>query len=77
MAASSLGSMVVSPRAACAVTAATTAGGEWPNIDPVSPRQKSARVWPSTSRKDAPTASATVSGNGSGQSRIQCIGTPS
>ncbi len=39
--ASSLGSIVVIPRAIRADAAATVGAGEWPAIAPVSPRQKS------------------------------------
>ena len=42
VAARSSGSIAVRPRAACAAIACATAGGECPNIAPVSPRQKSA-----------------------------------
>ena len=41
-AASSVGSIEVIPRASCALTAAIVAGGAWPVIAPVSPRQRSA-----------------------------------
>ncbi len=57
--------------------AAATGPGEWPNIEPVSPRQKSAYSLPSMSRSDAPRADSTTNGKGIDQSRIQCIGTPS
>jgi len=40
-AASGEGIMVVKPFAPSRVSASTTAGGEWPNMAPVSPRQKS------------------------------------
>ena len=35
------GSIVVKPRAACSRIAAARGAGEWPNMAPVSPRQKS------------------------------------
>jgi hypothetical protein len=44
---------------------------------PVSPRQKSMYVWPSTQVKRAPCASATNGGNGLDQRVIQFMGTPS
>ena len=56
--------------------ARATGGGEWPNIEPVSPRQKSSSRLPSISVMVAPLALSTRIGNGVGQSFIQCIGTP-
>ncbi len=75
-AASALGSIVVQPRAICARTASTTGGLAWPNMAPVSPRQKSTRSWPSTSVTCAPLAFATCSAKGVDQSFIQCSGEP-
>jgi hypothetical protein len=48
-AASPVGSIVVTP-------AGDGCGGRWPAIAPVSPRQKSAYSWPSTSTTVAPSA---------------------
>ena len=56
---SSVGSIVVMPRAACAAMAAAGPSGEWPVIAPVSPRQKSMYSCPSTQVNRAPCASAT------------------
>src|SRR5918995_1424159 len=56
--------------------ARATGFGEWPNIEPVSPRQKSSNSLPSISAIVAPLARSTRIGNGVGQSFIQCIGTP-
>ncbi len=53
-AASSVGSIVVMP-SICAM-ALIVGSGEWPAIAPVSPRQKSAYSWPSTSTIVAPRA---------------------
>ncbi|MNC28963.1 hypothetical protein D3C75_771950 [compost metagenome] len=68
--------MVVRPRPACSRRAAAIGAGEWPNMLPVSPRQKSTYSRPSTSTKRAPSARSTNSGTGVDQSLIQCIGTP-
>ena len=74
--ASSLGSISVIPRGACAAIARSVGSGAWPVIAPVSPRQKSTYSWPSTSVKRAPSASAANTGKPPGQRVIQCIGTP-
>ena len=74
--ASSLGSISVMPRGACAAIARSVGSGAWPVIAPVSPRQKSTYSCPSTSRKRAPFASAANTGKPPGQRTIQCIGTP-
>ena len=62
---------------ASAQMARATGFGEWPNIDPVSPRQKSSMSLPSISVSRASRARLTNMAKGIGQSRIQCIGTPS
>ena len=64
------------PYPTCRATAATVAAGEWPNIAPVSPRQKSTYRCPSTSVIVAPRASFMKSGYGPAHSIIQFIGTP-
>jgi len=73
---SSLGSIVVRPRAASRAIAATVAAGACPVIAPVSPRQKSVYSIPSTSISLAPSASETQIGKSPGQRVIQFIGTP-
>jgi hypothetical protein len=74
--ASSPGNIVVSRARRCRANARAIGGGEWPNMAPVSPRQKSMYSCPSTSTKRAPCAWSTNSGQGVDQSAIQCIGTP-
>ena len=56
IAASAVGNMAVIPLPACSRIAATVASGEWPVIEPVSPKQKSIYELPSTSVKRAPFA---------------------
>ena len=73
---SSVGSIVVIPLPAWRATASATTGGEWPGIAPVSPRQRSTYVWPSTSVIRAPLASAPNTGKPPAQRIIQGIGTP-
>ena len=77
-AASSVGSIVVDA-AELAIRGVRdrrrTAAGEWPVIAPVSPRQKSTYVCPSTSVSRA-RGPATNTGKPPGTSRIQFIGTP-
>src|SRR5262245_2604753 len=75
-AASSVGSIAVEPRAACAAIAWTTGSGACPAIAPVSPRQKSMYSRPSTSTTRAPFASCTKTGKSPAQRAIQLIGTP-
>ncbi|MCY1560942.1 hypothetical protein D9M68_981400 [compost metagenome] len=70
------GSMQVRPCAACSEMARASGAGLWPNMAPVSPRQKSLYRTPSAQVSVAPSACATNSVAGLGQSRIQCSGTP-
>ena len=64
------------PAAACSAIARSVGSGAWPDIAPVSPRQKSTYSRPSTSTKRAPCASRTKTGKPPGHFGIQCIGTP-
>ena len=75
-AASSVGIIPVVPRRIWRSTARAVGSGAWPAIAPVSPRQKSTNVWPSTSVMEAPRASAMNSGNPPAHIVIQLIGTP-
>jgi hypothetical protein len=70
------GSMVVAPCAPNSASVRAMGAGLWPNIAPVSPRQKSMISCPSASTRRAPCAASTKSGNGAGVSAIQCMGTP-
>src|ERR1700737_1250134 len=74
--ASSVGSMKVTPRRVCSVTAWTVGAGACPAIAPVSPRQKSTYVCPSISTTRAPSAATTNGGIRLAQRTIQFIGTP-
>ncbi len=65
------------PRGLPLASARATGAGEWPNIAPVSPRQKSSVARGRRRRRTrAPAADSTYSANGGGQSLIQCMGTP-
>ena len=68
--------MAVMPLPTCSRIAATVASGECPVIDPVSPKQKSIYVFPSTSVKRAPLAFSTKTGYAPGHLAIHDIGTP-
>src|SRR4030042_1046534 len=59
---SSFGSIMVMPLDTCFLTASTTGLGEWPNMEPVSPRQRSRYRFPSTSLMHEPFASVTNTG---------------
>ena len=74
--ASAVGSMLVTPRGAWVRSASIIGAMACPVIAPVSPRQKSMYVWPSTSRKVEPFAVSMKRGNAPGHRRIQFIGTP-
>ena len=74
--ASSVGNIAVKPEFSCFLIAATVAAGECPVIEPVSPKQKSIYVLPSTSLKCAPLALFTKSGYAPGHLVIHDIGTP-
>src|SRR3990172_4282075 len=52
------------------------AGGEGPNMEPVSPRHRSTYRWPSTQATRAPRPSVTKIGYGPAHRTIQFIGTP-
>ncbi len=75
-AASAVGSIAVIPSTSRSLTAATVAGGAWPVIAPVSPRQRSAYTLPSTSTSSAPSARSKKTGKSPGHRVIQFIGTP-